>query len=152
MEVEVVVVEMNGLSEREGRDGRDGWDWGEEMLEKRVGKGREGRRRKKEGLDEGDERGERGAGDGEGGNDWGVGVLEEIVWGGEEGEGEDSWLVGGEGEVCEGDGGMSREEEVAVVVVVVVGEGRWVDGASGGADGGSGVVLGSEEWTTAERR
>ncbi|KAH7821177.1 uncharacterized protein MONOS_17761 [Monocercomonoides exilis] len=27
----------------------------------------------------------------------------------------------------------------------------WLDLASGGADGGSGVVLGSEEWTTAER-
>ncbi|KAH7831653.1 uncharacterized protein MONOS_15394 [Monocercomonoides exilis] len=44
---------------------------------------------------------------------------------------------------------MGREEEGALVVVVV-GEGRWVDGASGGADGGSGVVLGSEEWTTSE--
>ncbi|KAH7826028.1 uncharacterized protein MONOS_14278 [Monocercomonoides exilis] len=78
-------------------------------------------------------------------------MWEEIVWGGEEGEGEDGMLVGGEGEVCEGDGGMGREEEGALVVVVVVGEGRRVDGASGGADGGSGVVLGSEEWTTAER-
>ncbi|KAH7831503.1 uncharacterized protein MONOS_11994 [Monocercomonoides exilis] len=28
---------------------------------------------------------------------------------------------------------------------------KWVDGASGGADGGSRVVLGSEEWATAER-
>ncbi|KAH7828533.1 uncharacterized protein MONOS_4984 [Monocercomonoides exilis] len=91
----------------------------------------------KERLDEGDERGERGVGDGEGGRDWGVGIWEEIVWGGEEGEGEDGRLVGGEGEVCEGEGGMGREEEGAVVVVVVVGEGRWVDGASGGADGGS---------------
>ncbi|KAH7831419.1 uncharacterized protein MONOS_5389 [Monocercomonoides exilis] len=45
---------------------------------------------------------------------------------------------------------MGREEEGAVVVVAV-GEGRWVDGASGGADGGSGVVLGSEEWATSER-
>ncbi|KAH7831585.1 uncharacterized protein MONOS_16987 [Monocercomonoides exilis] len=77
--------------------------------------------------------------------------MEEIVWGGEEREGEEGWLMDGEGEVCEDDGGMGREEEGAVVVVVVVGEGRWVDGASGGGDGGSGVVLGSEEWTTAER-
>ncbi|KAH7827020.1 uncharacterized protein MONOS_4833 [Monocercomonoides exilis] len=45
---------------------------------------------------------------------------------------------------------MGREEEGALVVVVV-GEGRWVGGASGGADGGSRVVLGSEEWTTSER-
>ncbi|KAH7828115.1 uncharacterized protein MONOS_5058 [Monocercomonoides exilis] len=61
------------------------------------------RRRKKEGLDEGDERGERGVGDGEGGRDWGVGMWEEIVWGGEEGEGEDGWLVDGEGEVGDGE-------------------------------------------------
>ncbi|KAH7823662.1 uncharacterized protein MONOS_14241 [Monocercomonoides exilis] len=89
-------------------------------------------------------------GDGEGGRDWGVGIMEEIVCGGEEGEGEDGRLVGDEGEVCEGEGGMGREEEGAVVVVAV-GEGRWVDGASGGADGGSRVVLGSEEWTATER-
>ncbi|KAH7816551.1 uncharacterized protein MONOS_4901 [Monocercomonoides exilis] len=44
---------------------------------------------------------------------------------------------------------MGIEEEGAPVVVV--GEGRWVDGASGGADGGSGVALGSEECTTAVR-
>ncbi|KAH7828206.1 uncharacterized protein MONOS_9971 [Monocercomonoides exilis] len=61
------------------------------------------RRRKKEGLDEGDERGERGVGDGEGGGDWGVGIWKEIVWGGEKGEGEDVWLVDGEGEVGEGE-------------------------------------------------
>ncbi|KAH7826420.1 uncharacterized protein MONOS_17367 [Monocercomonoides exilis] len=101
------------------------------VMERR--RGREGRRRKNEGLCERDERGERGVGDGEGGRDWGVGIWEEIVW------------------VCEGEGGMGREEEGAVVVVVVVGEGRWVDGASGGTDGCSGVVLGSEEWTTSER-
>ncbi|KAH7827095.1 uncharacterized protein MONOS_17353 [Monocercomonoides exilis] len=63
-------------------------------------------------------------------------MWEEIVCGGEEGEGEDGRLVGGEGEVCEGKGGMDREEEGAVVVVVV-GEGRCVDGASGGEDCGS---------------
>ncbi|KAH7831215.1 uncharacterized protein MONOS_3812 [Monocercomonoides exilis] len=78
-------------------------------------------------------------------------MWEEIVWGGEEVEGEDGRLVGGEGEVCEGEGGMGREEEGAVEEVVVFGEGRWVDGASGGADGGSRVVLGSEEWTSSER-
>ncbi|KAH7825028.1 uncharacterized protein MONOS_17468 [Monocercomonoides exilis] len=36
VEVEEEVVEVNGLSEREGRDGRDRGDWGEEMLEKRM--------------------------------------------------------------------------------------------------------------------
>ncbi|KAH7825224.1 uncharacterized protein MONOS_12465 [Monocercomonoides exilis] len=68
--------------------------------------------------------------------------------GGEEGKGDDSWLRDDEGEVREGEGGMGREEEVELVAVV---EGRWVDDASGGADGGSGVVLGSEEWTATER-
>ncbi|KAH7828944.1 uncharacterized protein MONOS_14120 [Monocercomonoides exilis] len=102
-----------------------------------------------EDVEEENEEGERGMGNGEGGRDWGVDIWEEIVWGGEEGEGEDGRLVGCEGEVCEGDGGMGREEEGAVAVVVVVGE-WWVDGASGGIDGGSRVAFGSEEWTAAE--
>ncbi|KAH7823549.1 uncharacterized protein MONOS_9434 [Monocercomonoides exilis] len=108
-----------------------------------MGWGREGRRRKKEGLGEGDERGEKGMGDEEGGRDWGVGIWEEIVWGGEEGEGEDGRLVGGEGEVCEGEGGMGREEKWRYCC--------WVGLASGRENGGSRVVLGSEEWTTSER-
>ncbi|KAH7821179.1 uncharacterized protein MONOS_7859 [Monocercomonoides exilis] len=72
-----------------------------------------------------------------------MGMWEEIVWGGEEGEGEDGWLRGGEGEVCECEGGMGREEKWRFCC--------WLDLASGGADGGSGVVLGSEEWTVTER-
>ncbi|KAH7825402.1 uncharacterized protein MONOS_2521 [Monocercomonoides exilis] len=72
-----------------------------------------GRRGKKEGLDEGDERGERGVGDGEGGGDWGVGRREEIIWGGEEGEGEDGRLRDEEGEVREGEGAAEEQMEAA---------------------------------------
>ncbi|KAH7831234.1 uncharacterized protein MONOS_16949 [Monocercomonoides exilis] len=46
------VVEVNGLSECEGRDGSDRGDWDEEMLEKMVGEGEE------EGEGEGEGEGE----------------------------------------------------------------------------------------------
>ncbi|KAH7819189.1 uncharacterized protein MONOS_17965 [Monocercomonoides exilis] len=49
------VVEMNGLSEWEGRDGRDEWDLGEEMLEKREGEG-EGEREGEGEVEEGEKR------------------------------------------------------------------------------------------------
>ncbi|KAH7816260.1 uncharacterized protein MONOS_3040 [Monocercomonoides exilis] len=68
--------------------------------------------------------------------------MEEIVWGGEEGEGEDGWLMGGEGEVCEGEGGMGREKKWRFCC--------WMNLATGGEDGCSGVVLSGEERTTTE--
>ncbi|KAH7825442.1 uncharacterized protein MONOS_2418 [Monocercomonoides exilis] len=93
-----------------------------------------GRRGKKEGLVEGDERGERGVGDGEGGGDWGVRRREEIIWGGEEGEGENGRLRDEEGEVREGERAVCREEEWVVFVIVIV---VCVDLAGRGENGGS---------------
>ncbi|KAH7830526.1 uncharacterized protein MONOS_4297 [Monocercomonoides exilis] len=64
-------------------------------------------------------------GDGEGGVDWGVCIWEEILRKREEGEGEDGWLVDGEGEVGEGEGAVRREEKcVAGICVNLAGGGE----------------------------
>ncbi|KAH7831593.1 uncharacterized protein MONOS_11942 [Monocercomonoides exilis] len=65
-------------------------------------------------------------------------------------EEKEEWETEKEAGIGEWGSGRRLEEEGALVVVVVVGEGKWVDGASGGGDGCSGVVLGSEEWATIE--
>ncbi|KAH7830359.1 uncharacterized protein MONOS_3174 [Monocercomonoides exilis] len=93
----------------------------------KKGKRRGYRRRKKEGIVKGDERGERGMEDGEGGRDWRVCIWEEILRKREEGEGEDGWLRDGEGEVCEKEGAVGREEKWVA--------GICVDSAGGGENG-----------------
>ncbi|KAH7828291.1 uncharacterized protein MONOS_17255 [Monocercomonoides exilis] len=91
VEEEEEVVEMKGLSECEGRDGSDRGDWGEEMLEKRVGEEEEEMEGEEEGegeeKEEDESENEKDEGEGERDGD-GEGEGEER----EEGEKRKDWM------------------------------------------------------------